>query len=58
MRQKDTFICAACGREFLKGRTDQEADNERENRFPGISREHCSLVCEQCYMALAPPLME
>ena len=51
----ETFHCSACGTEFLKAWTDEEAAHEQGERFPGISLEVCKLVCDACYLALVSP---
>jgi hypothetical protein len=45
----DTFKCVLCGGEFEKGWSDDEAKDELDETFPGISTEECDLVCDDCY---------
>ena len=43
------FTCAHCGETFEKGRSDGEAEAERDNLF---GDQHCELVCEDCFVEI------
>ena len=50
------FQCAACGVQYLQAWTDQEALQEfARTIFADVPLEECVLVCEACYIAMAPP---
>ncbi|MHA1790258.1 MAG: hypothetical protein ACTSXT_13680 [Candidatus Helarchaeota archaeon] len=44
------FICEICKKQFpfIKEK-DDEAIKELNKNFPGISKEECGIVCEDCY---------
>lgn len=42
------FICYVCGGTFIKGQTDEEAQKEVEQLFPGVKPEDCESVCNNC----------
>jgi hypothetical protein len=52
MTNKSEYTCAACGRTFTKGWSDEEAAKEREETFPGFDESECDLVCDTCYKAM------
>lgn len=43
------FRCDNCKEVFVKGRSDEEAQAELEDRHPGVTREDCAVVCEDCW---------
>jgi len=43
------FRCDCCGEVFDKGWTDEEAEIELGDTFPGLTTNDCSLVCDVCY---------
>lgn len=45
----DKYTCAACKEEFDTGWIDEEATTELAQTFPGVAKEDCSLVCDDCY---------
>jgi hypothetical protein len=47
----DEYRCAACGRVFNKGVSDEEALAEKEDLFPSVPVEACDLVCDDCFAA-------
>ena len=46
------YRCAVCGGVYLKGWSDSEAEDELSDVFPGISKDECDLVCDDCYKAM------
>lgn len=47
--KSDTYQCARCRRTFSKGWSDEQAETELGENFPGFSTAHCALVCDDCY---------
>ncbi len=45
----DTFVCAACGGEFEKQRTDEEAMEDAKSRGHVPPDEPLAVVCEDCW---------
>lgn len=45
----NTFTCAICKQTFEKGLTDEEAESQLNEEFPGAEPEECALVCDDCY---------
>lgn len=46
------FVCANCGREFVSGWTEEEAEDELVATFPGAPPPDCDVVCDDCYTAI------
>lgn len=46
------YTCAACGKTYPKGWTDEEAAAERERDFPGMDDDEAAVVCDDCYQAM------
>lgn len=49
MGEPTTYVCAVCEGTFDKGWSDEEADAERAEQFPGFEQSDCDLVCDDCY---------
>jgi DNA-directed RNA polymerase subunit RPC12/RpoP len=47
--KENEYKCAGCGEVFEKGWSDEEAENELKDNFGDISKNECSLVCDDCY---------
>lgn len=45
----DTFRCDNCGGVFAKGWTDEVAEQELAQNFPGFTAADCGVVCDDCY---------
>ena len=45
----NTFTCAACYKIYEKVLTEEEAVEQLNKEFPGISKEHCLVICDACY---------
>lgn len=43
------FQCAVCGGIFEKAWSEEEAEAELKNDFPGFVKEECDTVCDDCY---------
>lgn len=52
MTVADSYTCDACGDEFEKGWSDDEADRELAVTFPGAEKAQCAIVCDDCYQRL------
>lgn len=52
MMEEDTFICAVCGRTFIKGRSDEGVLTEKHELFPNEKVEDCVVVCDDCFIAM------
>jgi hypothetical protein len=52
-----TFTCAICHEEFVSPLDSEEAVKELEENFPGIEKEDCVTVCDDCYEANVERLM-
>jgi hypothetical protein len=49
----DTFICASCLGEFIKGRSDEEAQAEAEQIWSEQERNQPQeVICDLCYTRL------
>lgn len=47
-----TYICSVCGGEFEADWSEEEAEQELKENFPGLSKNDCDLVCDDCYKKL------
>jgi DNA-directed RNA polymerase subunit RPC12/RpoP len=47
-----TYICSACGREFEKGWSDEEAESEFAEAFGRAVEGNEPIVCEDCYVKI------
>jgi predicted Rossmann-fold nucleotide-binding protein len=47
--RRATYVCAACGKEFAPAWSEAEAEAELARHFPGIAKEQCARVCNDCY---------
>jgi hypothetical protein len=45
----DTYTCAMCGGTFEKGWSDEDAAAELEANCPGMPREACAIICDDCF---------
>ena len=45
----DTYRCEACGGEFKKGWSDEEAMEESARLFPLIPEEQLETICDDCF---------
>jgi hypothetical protein len=52
----DRYICAQCGGEFDRVRTDAESDAEYARNFPEFKDEPRARVCEYCFNAIVATL--
>lgn len=56
MSEPRTYKCAWCGNEYehLDESDWSEADAiaETKENFPGVSGEHCEVICDDCYVLL------
>ena len=43
------YQCALCKGVFNFGWSEEEATIELEKNFPGITKEDCAIVCDDCY---------
>lgn len=43
------FTCAACGETFDKELSDEEAEAQLEDEFPGFTPDDCDIVCDDCF---------
>lgn len=43
------FICALCREKFEKGWTEDEAQTELAENFPGFDVSECNVLCADCY---------
>lgn len=48
----DEYTCAICGKVHEIARPSDEAWAEYERNFPGVGREDCDLVCDDCYQKM------
>lgn len=48
-RKPETFVCAMCGGEFEKDWTDEEAEAEYAERWPGMADARRVVICEDCF---------
>ena len=47
--KNNEFKCVICEKTFEKAQTEEEAEAELEDNYPGYSTEECELVCGDCY---------
>lgn len=48
----ETYKCAACGGVFEKGRSDEEALDEKDRLWPDFNLRDCSIVCDDCFKSM------
>ena len=46
---KEQYTCAVCKETFETGWTNEEAEVELAETFPGYTPAECSVVCDDCY---------
>jgi DNA-directed RNA polymerase subunit RPC12/RpoP len=46
------YTCCNCGGEFVSDWTDEEAQAEREQQFPGVPEKYMVVVCDDCYQKI------
>jgi hypothetical protein len=46
---KETYTCYMCKGVFEKGWSDEEAEEEAGENFPGYEPDEGDLVCDDCY---------
>ena len=47
-----TYVCAACGNEYEKGRSDEEARAEFTQRFGHPPDPEDEIVCDECFQEI------
>lgn len=47
--EPNEYQCASCGGVFEYGWTDDKAVMELANNFPGIEKDDCAVICDDCY---------
>ena len=47
--KSNEYKCAACGNVYEKGWSDEEAQAELEQDFPGFKTEDCGIICDDCH---------
>lgn len=45
----DEYECSCCRGVFKKGWTDEEQQKEKDELFPDVALENCSIVCDDCF---------
>ena len=48
----DTYKCSVCGGIFEKELSEEEAEKQLEEEFPGYTKDECEIVCDDCYKAM------
>ena len=52
----DSFVCEICKKEYLKGRSEEECNQEmRDNFGEECNGDDCGLVCDDCYKKMTRP---
>lgn len=46
---KTHYKCDSCGEVFEKGWSDEEAEKEADDLFPGLKVEDRAVVCDDCF---------
>lgn len=46
------FTCDACGETFDAGWSEEEAEAELAETFPGFDKLECARVCDDCYQEM------
>ena len=44
-----TYQCHVCKETFEEDWTEEEAEKELQENFPGFKKEECEVVCDDCY---------
>lgn len=57
MKESNEFKCAICGGTFKKVFTEEEAEKHLEEEFPGVKKEECELVCDDCFKGKVKPML-
>ena len=47
--KNNEYQCALCGGVFEKGQSDEEAEAEGKENFPGTPEDEIELICDYCY---------
>ena len=50
--KNNQYRCAVCKGLFVKGWSDEEAESEYADNFPGETLEEAELVCDDCYQTI------
>jgi len=48
------YRCSVCGNKYRKTRSDRKAMREAQKFWPGIKKEDCGIVCDDCYQKIRP----
>lgn len=48
------YRCGVCQGIFTKGWSDEEADCEGTELWPGVPKDECVLVCDECFNRILP----
>ena len=54
MSNPRTFTCDMCGEHCESGWSEAEAEAELAENFPGIPKELCARVCDDCWEKIKP----
>jgi DNA-directed RNA polymerase subunit RPC12/RpoP len=46
------LTCSNCGKEFVSGREEAEAQAEARVRFPGVELKDLCIVCDDCFQKI------
>lgn len=49
VESEPTYTCAKCGGVFEYAWTDEEAEAERQEKYPSFSQAECDIVCDDCF---------
>lgn len=52
MREDETYTCAVCGETYFNGWTEEEAEAEFNERFPGEDISKGAIICDDCDKAV------
>lgn len=44
-----SYVCSVCKEEFEQGWSEEEAEAELAETFPGFNKSECDIVCDDCY---------
>jgi hypothetical protein len=48
------YRCSHCHHVYTKAWTDKEALQELQETWPGVSKEECGIICDDCWQAMTP----
>lgn len=50
--KENEYRCALCHQVYIKAWSDEEAMQETQGYWPGMTQEECGVVCDDCWQKM------